>query len=196
MTYGRPSDRDFGPRRPDPPPEIGATDRLLAYEQIRQLAARYALAMDSRDLDALAHLFVEDFESWSGERGRDALRRDFGAALRRGLGGRVGFTQIGTHVINLLAPDLACGTLYCSAALGDRDNWIRQDIAYEDVYERRDGEWLFAERRHQLFYGFEPAERPLAQDEARWPERPLGLGTLPYAWPSWRRFEDEQGQTA
>ena len=37
-------------------------DRLESLEQIRQLPARYALALDMRDLDALAGLFPEDVE--------------------------------------------------------------------------------------------------------------------------------------
>jgi zinc transport system permease protein len=35
-------------------------DRLESLEQIRQLPARYGLALDMRDMDALAGLFVED----------------------------------------------------------------------------------------------------------------------------------------
>ncbi len=46
-----------------------AVERLLAYEEIRQLAARYAVATDARDLDALVALFVDDVQV-----GRD-LRR-------------------------------------------------------------------------------------------------------------------------
>ena len=37
-----------------------AVEQLLAYEAIRQLAARYALALDSRNLDDLVALFVSD----------------------------------------------------------------------------------------------------------------------------------------
>lgn len=36
--------------------------RLLACEEIRQLAHRHALALDSRDLDAPVALFVGDGE--------------------------------------------------------------------------------------------------------------------------------------
>jgi hypothetical protein len=38
--------RRFGPRRQELPPDISGVERLLAYEEIRQLAARYALAVD------------------------------------------------------------------------------------------------------------------------------------------------------
>jgi ketosteroid isomerase-like protein len=183
--------RPSGPRRPPADDSLSDLDRLLAHEEIRQLVARYAVAMDSRDLDCLASLFVEDYEAWSGRVGRDALREEFEAALRQGMGGRVGFTQIGTHVINLVDADHAHGTLYCTAEFGDADRWVRQTIAYEDAYERRDGVWYLAAREHHLFYGADLGLRPLDQPPAEWPKEIVGVGTAPYAWPTWRAFEDE-----
>jgi hypothetical protein len=44
----------FGPARTAGPNQMSDVERLLAYEEIRQLAARYALAVDRRDVDALA----------------------------------------------------------------------------------------------------------------------------------------------
>ena len=69
-------------------------DRLLAYEEIRQLVARYAVAVDSRDLDALVALFVDDVQVGSEQRGRAALRAFFDQSLRD-----VGITilNVGTH---------------------------------------------------------------------------------------------------
>ena len=52
-------------------------DRLLAYEEIRQLAARYALALDSRNLDDLVALFVDDVQVGRETFGRAALRAEF-----------------------------------------------------------------------------------------------------------------------
>jgi len=46
--------------------ETSAIRQLLAYEQIRQLAYRYALCLDSRDLDGLAGLFVEEVKVGPG----------------------------------------------------------------------------------------------------------------------------------
>src|SRR6185436_19259976 len=59
-----------------------AVDRLLAYEEIRQLAARYAVATDARDLDALVALFVDDVRVGRELRGRDALKAFFDQSLR------------------------------------------------------------------------------------------------------------------
>ena len=45
-------------------------ERLEALDEIRQLAAKYAVALDMRDLDALVNLFVEDVGVPGKRRGR------------------------------------------------------------------------------------------------------------------------------
>jgi hypothetical protein len=50
-------------------------ERLEAREEIRQLVARYALALDQRDLDALCGLFPEDVRVGRDGRGRDGRCR-------------------------------------------------------------------------------------------------------------------------
>jgi hypothetical protein len=45
-------------------------DRLESLDEIRQLVARYALALDMRDLDALCGLFPEDVRVGRDGRGR------------------------------------------------------------------------------------------------------------------------------
>ena len=72
-------------------------ERLESTEAIRQLIARYALATDSRDLDALVGLFVDDVRVGEVERGREALRTFFDRSLRD-----VGVTIlfVGNHVID------------------------------------------------------------------------------------------------
>ncbi len=177
--------RRFGPHRP-PPPDMSGVERLLAYEEIRQLAARYALAVDSRDLDALVELFVEDVKAAPGRTGRTALRETFEPML--GLE-HVSFLNIGTHVINITDRNQAAGTVYCFAEMGSPGRWDRQAIAYEDDYERRDGHWFFTRRRHQLFYGVDAMVRPLDQPAALWPARQVGRGNLPEDWPSWQAFQ-------
>ena len=55
---------------------------LLAYEEIRQLAARYAFAVDTRDLDSLVELFIPNVRVGRDLTGRDALRMSFDSQLR------------------------------------------------------------------------------------------------------------------
>lgn len=183
--------RPCGPRRPPPPEGMSDVERLLAYEEIRQLAARYALAMDSRDLDALVALFVDTVGHWDGRVGREPLKEGFEWSFRAGMAGRMSFVHVGNHVINLIDADTANGTVYCFAELGDRDredDWLRAAIVYEDTYARRDGSWYFAARDHRIFYESQVELRPIKERPADWPKEIVGLQTVPEAWPTWQAF--------
>ena len=168
-------------------------EKLLAYEEIRQLASRYAIYLDARDLEKLLTLFIPDVRVGREESGRDALRADFDASLRS-IG--VSFLQVGNHAIELVDPEHATGIVYCRAEIQDdgptSDRWIIQCIQYHDSYERRDGHWLFVRRKHFLVYGAELGTNPLTLEPANWPASQTGIGTHPQALPSWQTFwEDE-----
>lgn len=164
--------------------------RLVAYEEIRQLAHRYALALDSRDLDALVALFVDDVQVGRDQFGREALRASFDSQLRR-VG--MSFLLVGGHVIDLIDEDRATGFVHCRAEIQDDDRMFEQRIGYDDTYERRDGRWYFVRRQHRLFYGTYPGENPLDLPPANWPQHHTGKGELPERWESWQRFWSEGG---
>jgi ketosteroid isomerase-like protein len=164
---------------------VDALARLLARDEIRELAHRYAVATDARDLDALVALFVEDVRVGRDTVGREALRRDFDRQLRA-IG--VSILFVGNHVIDFDDADRARGIVYCIAQIQDGERWIRQAIRYDDVYARRDGRWLFVRRRHLLWYGIEEPHNPLLQPPAEWPKSHTGRGTLPETLESWQRF--------
>ncbi len=163
-------------------------EQLVAYEQIRQLASRYALAVNLRDLDALVELFVDDVRAGRGRSGRDALKENFARHLTT----EVDILEVTTHVIDLIDRDHATGTVYSRAELGDRTRWERQAIAYEDEYAHRDGLWYFVRRSHLLFYGVDAGPSPLDQEPAQWPRNRTGRGSLPYDWPSWQAYRARQ----
>ena len=164
---------------------VSPLDRLVAEAEIRQLVARYAVATDRRDLDALVALFVPDVRVRRDANGHDALRESFAEQLRS-----VGVTilNVGTHQIDLQGPDDATGHVYCKAEVQDGDRWIHQAIRYDDTYRRVDGVWLFVRRIHQLFYGAEVGASPLGLPPANWPRNHDGWGTLPAADPTWQEF--------
>ena len=174
-------------------------DRLSAYEAIRQLVARYAVAIDARDLDTLVNLFVEDVRVGALGDGRAALRQSFETSLR-GIG--VSILNVGTHVIDLVDRDEAAGIVDCKGEIQDGTRWIHQAIVYEDRYRQVGASWFFVRRNHRLFYGAEVGVNPLGLPAANWPEHHDGLGTLPGEWDTWRRFwggsaerpRDEGGQ--
>jgi ketosteroid isomerase-like protein len=160
-------------------------ERLVAEADIRQLVARYAVALDRRDLETLVALFVPDVRAGQGTRGHAALREGFDSQLRT-----VGMTvlNVGTHQIDLTGPDDATGHVYCKAEIQDGDRWIHQAIRYDDTYCRVDGDWRFVRRQHLLFYGAEVGVNPLGLPPADWPTNHDGLGTLPYDDPIWQAF--------
>lgn len=142
--------------------------RLLAHEEIRQLAHRYALAVDRRDYDLLVSLFVGDPEK---------LRADFERQLET-LGTTILF--VGNHVIDLDSAEQATGVVYCQARIQEGDRWIEQAIQYTDTYAHHHGLWKFVRRDHELWYGIEITPNPLDQPPANWPESSTGKGTLPH----------------
>ncbi len=159
--------------------------RLLAYEDIRQLAFRYALATDSRDLDMLVGLFIEDVQVGRDRFGRAALREDLGERLHD-----VGITilHVTNHIIDVEDENHARGIVYCHGEIQHGERWIVQAIQYRDKYERRDGHWYFVRRNHLLWYGAELGQNPLGLPPANWPASHTGRGTLPESWESWKRF--------
>jgi len=164
---------------------VDAMNRLVARDEIRQLAYRYALATDSRDLDTLVSLFVEDVQVGRDSFGREALRSSFDEQLRS-----VGITIlfVGNHLIDFDDEDHARGVVYCRGEIQDGDRWIQQAIQYRDLYECHQGRWYFVRRRHLLWYGAELGQSPLGLPPANWPEHHTGRGTLPESWESWQRF--------
>ena len=70
---------------------MDSLQELLARDAIRQLAARYALAVDGKDLDGIATLFVDDVENGRYGTGSEGVKR-FETAYRPELdGGEVVF---------------------------------------------------------------------------------------------------------
>jgi ketosteroid isomerase-like protein len=170
---------------------VNTIDRLVACEEIRQLVSRYALATDSRDLDTLVGLFVDDVKVGRDRAGRDALRESFRTSLA-GIG--ISILNVGTHVIDVVDDTHATGHVYCKGEIQHGDRWIQQAILYRDTYERRGEHWYFVRRLHELWYGAEVGVNPLGLHAANWPDHHDGRGTLPERWDTWQRFVDESGR--
>ncbi len=164
-------------------------ERLLAYEEIRQLASRYAIYADARDLQSLVELFVDDVRVGRNAVGHAALLADFDRSLR-GVG--ITFLQTGNHAIDLIDADNATGIVYCRAEIQDggvdSDHWIIHAIQYHDRYARRNGNWRFVRRKHFLVYGAPLGVNPLGLPAANWPASQTGLGSHPQALETWQAF--------
>jgi len=161
-------------------------DRLEAIEAIRDITARYPIALDARDLDALVELFVDDVKaSPDAPRGRGPLKEHYAALCRRW-----GFTvhQVFQQAIDFESPDKAMGHVYCRAehAMGDR--FVIAMLRYHDRYERRDGRWYFRWRRTPMWYVTDVRDVPLGDERIRWPDRPTARAELPEQFATFQAF--------
>jgi hypothetical protein len=179
--------------------ETGLTariERIEAQLAIQQLPARYAVAVDSRDLAALVALFVPDVDCGRWGKGRDALKRFYEPTLRNFYRSQ---HQICGHVVELLGADEARGTTYCRAEHEDMDRWYVQAICYFDQYQRVDGTWCFRRRVERHWYTADHEERPNRGDSfQRWPRfaTPRYQPALPQHWPSWASYWENAGSGA
>lgn len=176
----------------------GRLDRLESAEQIRQLAARYAVALDSRNVAELAGLFVSDVKVGDGRTGREALANWYDPILRP-YGITIHF--VGNHVIDFSGPDTATGLVYCRPEHQVGDQWIVMPVVYHDRYQREaDGRWYFRSRKPKPFYSADVRQNPLqVPGRFNFPGNPyVTAASLPEDWPSWQEFwaAETVGRTA
>jgi SnoaL-like domain len=154
---------------------------MLAREEIRQLPFRYAAAIESRDIDAMADLFVPHARFGDHGEGREGLRRLMSHSVDASV---FAVILVANHLIELDAVDRAHGQVWAQCfAQTHAEGFIEQLIKYEDRYEKHRGRWCFLHRRHRLFYGVSRPTSPLAQRAADWPRSQTGVGDLPLADP-------------
>ena len=132
-------------------------ERVEAHLAIQQLAIRYAMAVDARDMEAWVRCFRPDVDMGRHGTGREALRRYIDPMVRRFYRS---VHQICGHRIELTGPDRATGAVYCRAEHEAGQEWIVMAICYFDEYARVDGEWFFSRRRERHWYAADVTRTP------------------------------------
>jgi ketosteroid isomerase-like protein len=162
-------------------------DRLESLASIRQLAYRYALALDSRDMDAMAALFVPDVRVGRGESGRAALRRWFTEIMQAS---RTTIHLVANHIVDFDDADHARGIVYCRDQLErpSTGRWEIGDLQYWDDYARVDGEWCFRRRKFHRWYLVDALRRPAHGAGVNDGSDPLGARQLPEAFATWAPY--------
>ena len=177
---------------PDLSQLLSRIDRLESTDQIRQLAAKYSLALDMRDADAWVGLFPEDIKVGNGETGRAALRRWFDQTMREQFTGTA--HHIGGHIIEFIDPDHAQGVVYSKNEHETGAEWVIMQMMYFDRYERSAGRWYFRRRLPLYWYATDLNQPPLGDNKMRWPGREPCEGGFHELFPSWREFWDKGPQ--
>jgi len=173
---------------PDTSADVDPIAAAAAIVHIQQLAIRYAVKVDQRDIAAVAALYTPDIDCGHWGRGRDAVIKMYG---ENDSTMAVSIHQVTNHLVDLVDADHATGVVYLLAEHQQHDgSWARLAGAYHDNYECRNGQWLIAKRRLLFWYrDSDTLPSTVKRDTtyrvfAKWP-------TLPEAWPSWTQFWSE-----
>ena len=170
---------------------LARIDRLESLDEIRQLAAKYALSLDMRDMDAHVNLFVPDIRVSRDKVGRAHLKRWLDDTLRLQFTGTS--HHIGNHIIEFDDADHAHGVVYSkneheTPCSDGRSEWVIMQMLYWDNYERRDGRWYFCRRLPCYWYATDINKPPVGDNKMRWPDREAYEGAYHELWPSWTLF--------
>lgn len=169
-------------------------DRLESLDAIRQLPAKYALALDMRDMDAMVSLFPEDVRVGRDASGRKALRAYMDGALRHPFTGTS--HHIGGHIIEFDDPDHATGIVYSKNEHETGPEWVIMQMMYADDYVRQSGRWYFARRLPLYWYATDLNKPPVGPDKMRWPGHEWSEGNFHRLFPSYEEFWARDGDHA
>ena len=171
--------------------------RLEAKDEIRELVARYGVAIDDRDLDGVSALFTRNgsFRSKDGvlnATGRDAVMDQF----------RQRFSVLGptNHFVHehIIAIDQADVARASGLATSHAEVW-RDDVAmiaalrYDDAYRLEEGRWRFEERLLSFLYYMPVTDYPAGFGD-RLRQRAYGdrrPADYPEALASWKRHHGD-----
>ncbi len=169
---------------------ISRIERLEALDEIRQLAAKYALSLDMRDLDAHVNLFAADIQVTRDLRGRAHLKRWLDDTLRLQFTGTS--HHIGNHIIEFSDATHAHGVVYSKneheTPSAEGDEWVIMQMIYWDNYERIDDRWYFRRRLPCYWYATDLNKPPIGDHKMRWPDREPYSGAYHELFPSWAKF--------
>ncbi len=126
-------------------------ERLVAIEEIKQLKSRRDRAVDMKDWEALKALHapdhqshVEGFSSWT-------TAAEMIENVRASLAGVTSVHHCHTPDITFESPTRAKGIWAMEDNLfwsqGREQHWLRGFGHYEEIYEKRDGRWVYVWRR-------------------------------------------------
>ena len=94
-----------------------ALEEVIARDSIHQLADRYALAVDGKDIDTISRLFVEDVDNGRYGPGREGVKTFYDHVLR---GFHCSMHLVGNHPIDFDDDDHARGSRHFCDPVNNR----------------------------------------------------------------------------
>jgi uncharacterized protein (TIGR02246 family) len=124
---------------------------MSAEEQIRRVMGRYIQAHDTHDVETILSLFAEDglFANSNGDfKGQARIREFFEGSRARSTPDRKGKLMCANSVINVDGDAADALTDVVGFQRLADDPWtVRLVAQYADRFVRRDGTWLYSEKR-------------------------------------------------
>ncbi len=168
------------------PALLARIDRLESIDEIRQLAGKYSLSLDMRDLDAHVNLFAPDIRVSREKVGRAHLKAWLDDTLRNQFTGTS--HHLGQHIIEFRGPEHALGVVYSKNEHECGGEWVIMQMLYWDDYERIEGRWYFRRRLPCYWYATDLNKPPIGDMKMRWPGREPYDGAYHALFPSWKEF--------
>ncbi len=165
---------------------LARLDRLESRDEIRQLISKYSLALDMRDMNAMAGLFPADVKVGGGKTGRAELRAWLDETMRKQFDGTS--HHVGTTIIEFIDPNNAVGIVYSKNEHETGPEWVIMQMMYYDRYERIEGRWYFRRRQPLYWYATDLNKPPIGARKMRWPGREPYEGSFHDLFPSWDEF--------
>jgi ketosteroid isomerase-like protein len=170
--------------------------RLEDRAQLREIVARYGIAVDDRDIETLGDLFTADgrFRSQDGvmeARGREAVIEQFrGRFSALKATNHIAHDQILTFGADV---DSVSGLVTSHAEVWRNGRALVTALRYRDVYRREQGRWRFADRLLSFLY-YLPVDEYAQGLGSRLRMRAYGdqrPADYPEALPSWKIYHGE-----
>ncbi|WP_420748979.1 nuclear transport factor 2 family protein [Rhodococcus sp. O3] len=175
--------------------DSAAIAKLVAKDEIRDLAGRYALAVDDHDIESVLSMFTDDgvFEvAGRALQGRDEIRPFYVDSMDRY------HTMLHTpeiHLVTLLDDSQATGIMTGHAELAVHDTLMLTAFRYRDRYTKVDGRWLFERRSVSFMYAL-PFESMASSfrttKRIRWPQTRYSDADYPESASTWNTYRGSE----
>jgi hypothetical protein len=171
--------------------------RLEDRQELSDLAARYCIAVDDRDMDTIVDIFTPDgqmghMDSSAGGAGTAGLIAYYEERLK-GVGATYHYPL--AQLIEFDSDDEAHGVTMANAEMSIGDQVIVGAIRYNDTYVRVEGRWRFRRRALQFLYLMDMNDLPThykERDRKRWPGPPTAA-EIPDSLPTYQAFRSRVG---
>ncbi|MEY4159651.1 MAG: hypothetical protein RLZZ136_272 [Pseudomonadota bacterium] len=135
---------------------LSGIEKLKALEEIKQLKARRDRAADTKDYALYESLHAPDHVSENGDYGRWTSAAEMIVNTRKSMESLITLHHSHTPEIEFVSATKATG-IWAMEGMSfwqqdGQDHWFQAFGHYHEIYEKRDGSWLFTWRKLTYYH--------------------------------------------